>query len=332
MPRFSTVPGAFGPYTTVRLGDLHTGISAEIALRGATLLSLIVSVEGNLVNVIGGYQSPDEFETLTGARSAILAPFSNRIEGGQYRFDGKQYTLQQRDEDDNAIHGFVTACEWRISHSSADDDHAKVVLTTDEINARRHPEYPFNIHLEATFSLTPEGLTVTLEAQNVGNSDAPFGCGWHPYLLPPSGNIDECLLSLPHRCAIAVDNRLIPLPGEQAYVKLSGEIDDFHTTEKVIGRQNLDQCYTGPKVGEWLRSWLYDPSSDVRIEMQQERGTVHIYTAHNLPTRQREGLAVEPAEFIPNAFNRPELAEDVCLAAGERRVFRSRIVAGKGNQ
>ncbi|MGQ7272792.1 aldose 1-epimerase [Marinobacter sp. V034] len=330
MPRFTAAPGAFGPYTTVRLNDLKTGASAEIALRGATLLSLTLPVEDSLVNVIGGYQSPTEFDTLTGARSAILAPFSNRIESGQYRFNDKNYRLPKRDKNDNAIHGFVTDCEWRISHLSADDTQANVVLTTDEINAQQHPEYPFNIHLEATFRLTAECLSLTLEAQNVGNSDAPFGCGWHPYLLPPSGNIDDCLVSLPHRCAIAVDSRLIPLPGEQAYVSLSDETDDFCTKAKVIGPQNIDQCYTGPATGEWLRSWLYDPVADVRLEIQQERGVVHIYTSHSLPTRQREGLAVEPNEFIPNAFNRPELVEDVRLEAGQQRVFRCRIAAGKG--
>jgi len=49
---------------------------------------------------------------------------------------------------------------------------------------------------------------------------------------------------------------------------------------------------------------------------------MHVYTADTLGTRRRESIALEPVEFMTNAFNRPECQVDLNLKPGASRRFR----------
>ena len=42
--------------------------------------------------------------------------------------------------------------------------------------------YPFQLGLVVTYSLTEQGLMISLEATSAGEGPAPFGAGIHPYL------------------------------------------------------------------------------------------------------------------------------------------------------
>jgi aldose 1-epimerase len=53
------------------------------------------------------------------------------------------------------------------------------------------PAYPFRVRLDLEYSLGDDGLEVACEVTNVGSGVAPFGLGFHPYLLAGPSGIDE---------------------------------------------------------------------------------------------------------------------------------------------
>lgn len=311
----------------IRLLDDESGACADIAVRGATLLALRLAVGDEPVEVVDGYEDEDEFANLTGARSAILAPFSNRLAAGRYRFDGVDYVLEPSGSDGNALHGLVNDVNWRLVSASAEEGAAAVDLRTTALRAGDFPGYPFSIDLRVQFRLTSSRLDLTLTADNTGRRDAPLGLGWHPYLKPPSGDPGQCRLTLPHRCAIATDAQLIPLPGPSAYVDVDGGPMDFTRGGREVGKAVLDTCFVSRADAPrgWIRSTLDDPRAGIRFVLAQQSGAIHVFTGDTLPNRARHAVAIEPTEFMPDAFNRPELAEAVRLRAGERRVFRAGI-------
>src|SRR5581483_3508518 len=87
----------------------------------------------------------------------------------------------------SAIHGLVRWSSWR----AVEQEPARVLL---EHVLHPQPGYPFSLRLGVDYRLAEAGLTVRTEAENVGDSPCPFGVGHHPYVLAPSGNIDDLAL------------------------------------------------------------------------------------------------------------------------------------------
>jgi aldose 1-epimerase len=127
-------------------------------------------------------------EMCSSGRGQVLAPWPNRLAGGRYEWDGKQLQLPVNEvATGSAIHGLVRWAAWR----AIDRTPASVVL---EHVLHPQPGYPFSLHLRVEYRLAETGLTVRTEAKNTGDRDCPFGAGHHPYLLAPSGRVDDLVL------------------------------------------------------------------------------------------------------------------------------------------
>ncbi|TBW58112.1 hypothetical protein EZI54_04450 [Marinobacter halodurans] len=324
---------AHGRITESRFGDYPTRVltlpdgdaRAEIALRGATLLSLTLPTAQGPESVLGGYNDPADFTALTGARSAILAPYSNRLAGGQYTFDGVTHAFARRDNDGNSLHGLVMDAAWHPTQETADEDRAVLELATDQLLAGDAPGYPFQLALKARFTLSRDGLRLDLIATNQGAVSAPVGLGWHPYLETRGRDIRDAHLTLPCHQGVVTDERLIPLPGADGVTDLTGTASDFSGDGRSINNQAIDRCFVGAPREDWLYSRLHDPATRLTLELAQSHGVVQVYTGHSLPHRQYDGLAIEPNEFMPDAFNRPELANAIRLGPGRERTLSSHI-------
>ena len=76
---------------------------------GFNLFHFSTRVAGQLVDVI---EADADFELGKTSPSRcgipILFPFPNRIDQGQYTWEGKKYTIPQSKNGDHAIHGFAS--------------------------------------------------------------------------------------------------------------------------------------------------------------------------------------------------------------------------------
>jgi aldose 1-epimerase len=232
-----------------------------------------------------------------GGRGQVLAPWPNRLRDGRWTWQGRQLQLPLSEPaKGNAIHGLVRWAGWSLESRTP----SLVVLTH-----RLHPQpgYPFRLDLSITHAVDAEsGLTVELSATNPGPRAAPVALGMHPYLAAPSGGlIDGCLVHVPARTRVFVDDRGIPDGTEP----VDGTPYDLRSPRRV-GDLVLDTAYTDLMPGDDDR---------VRVVLAAEDGTatelwseasarwLQVFTGDTLAAdRRRRGVAVEPMTAPANTL------------------------------
>jgi aldose 1-epimerase len=160
----------------------------QFELAAGTHRVVVVEVGGGIRAWEGVLLGYGEREICTAGRGQVLAPWPNRLAGGRYEWDGVELQLPVNEvATGSAIHGLVRWTSWHAVESEP----ARAVL---EQIVHPQPGYPFSLRLRVEYRLAEAGLTVRTEAENVGERACPFGVGHHPYLLAPSGRVDDLVL------------------------------------------------------------------------------------------------------------------------------------------
>mgnify|MGYP006274575821 FL=1 len=101
-----------------------------------------------------------------------LFPFSNRIRGKAFAFEGREVRMDHRY--DNAEHGHGWLSAWRAEAPGA--DRARLVL-----DRAASADWPFAYRATQEFLLHPDRLEVRIAIRNAGAIRMPAGMGIHPY-------------------------------------------------------------------------------------------------------------------------------------------------------
>ena len=235
-----------------------------------------------------------ETEMASGGQGQVLAPWPNRLEDGSYRF-GPVLGRAPLDEPErhNAIHGLVRWVPWSIEERS----HDTAVLSW---TISPQPAYPFRVRLELCYELDDDGLTVTCSATNAGSETAPFGLGFHPYLLAGPGGVDEAGVELAAQRRLISDDRSLPI-GD---APVSGTA--FELNGAKLGDLKLDECYSGLALaGD--RRWhacVELPGGRSELWAEGEFRYAMCYTGDSLAKSRdrRRAIAIEPMTCPPNAL------------------------------
>jgi aldose 1-epimerase len=271
-----------GRQYTLRLG----GAVAEIASIGASLRSLTVG-DRDLVLPFDA----DEIRPLF--RGSVLAPWPNRIAGGRWSYRGQEEQLAITEPSrGHALHGLAAWLDWNELDAAADS----VTLGTTIV-----PQlgYPFQFDLTMRWSLEASGILGVLSAVNAGSEDAPFGSSIHPYLVAPTGDVNDWSLHLPCTEELQVDDDLIP-------TVLAPVPDDHDFREsRPIGSTAVDHAFHGFEFADGSSAVsLFDRHGHgVRVVFGPDTPWVQVCTS-DWPGRvgHRAGVAVEPMSCPPNAF------------------------------
>jgi aldose 1-epimerase len=266
--------------------------------------AIIVEVGGGVREYSqGGRPVLDPYDAARmcdGAHGTPLIPWPNRLAGGRYRFDGRDYQVALTEPaKHNAIHGFLRWRPWRALRHDPD----RVVMATTLFP---QTGYPFLLDVSVDYRLTGDGLVVTTTATNAGDRACPYGCGQHPYLSPGSGLLDDCDLELAAGTRIATDeDRQLPVGTES----VAGTPFDFRTRRR-LGSLHVDFAFTDLARDHEGRAWVRLWGADGRCaELWVDEGYpfVEIYTGDTLaPDRRRRGLGTEPMSCPPNALQSGE--------------------------
>ncbi|GGA49466.1 aldose 1-epimerase [Dyella nitratireducens] len=326
MSGFSLEKTQWGIHDMFVLHDVQRGRRVCVAQRGANLVSLEQTIDGVTHALIDGYRDADELERSPSSRSAIMAPFANRIAEARYTFDGKTYDMQPGVEAQRGIrHGFVRTLDFDVASQHADTHGARMTFSTSVIRPGTFPGYPFAIDLAVTYVLDASGLSLMVSMRNVGNESAPCFFGWHPYFRFDGTELDTWELQVPAAKLVRTSPELIPLAGEEAFLPIEQapkELDFRHS--RPIGSVKIDCAFAdlAHDADGRVRTRLRDPASGLRISMWQERGVVLVFTADTVSRDVRRAVAMEPMESMSNAFNRADCADAIRLEPGVERVFR----------
>ncbi len=103
----------------------------------------------------------------------ILVPFSNRISGGGFPWDGEFHAIAPNLEGEPfPIHGDGFQKAWAVEDSQDE----KVTLTLEDGAIG-----PFAYRAQQDVQLSDRQLTLRLNLTNIGDNPLPFGCGFHPW-------------------------------------------------------------------------------------------------------------------------------------------------------
>ena len=265
------------------------------------------------------YTAPDWETNPVPTRSGhpILFPFPNRIAGGKFEFEGREYQLPLNDSTkQNAIHGFTPRNPWRVVDSGATEYSA--FIEGEFQLSRDLPEslalWPADFILRVKYELSHSTLTVLATVENPVSKNLPFGLGYHPYFAVPEG-IDSALLgastdelwelkdSIPTGLRVNVPESL-----------------DF-SGSRPIGSVALDTLYRSPdlsKYGGFFGSLTgADGGNHLEIRASSEFRDWVLFTPSH-----RKAIAIEPYTCATNAANLADAGWRV-LKPGE--VFHSRV-------
>lgn len=110
-----------------------------------------------------------------------LAPFSNRIRDGRFRFGDREVQLPAHPAcPPHALHGFSQLRAWSCALESA----SEAVMTY----AHEPDAWPWRFTTTQIVSLSETALAITVAIRNEDVTPMPVGLGLHPYLVAHHGD------------------------------------------------------------------------------------------------------------------------------------------------
>lgn len=297
----SSGPAPSGAQYEIALGE-QRAVVTEV---GAALRSYAVAGR----DVVVPFGVPEMSPAFHGA---VLLPWPNRLRDGRYELDGIEYALPLSEPGRRvALHGLVCWERWQVEEHAG----SRVRLGIDTVPV---PGYPFPLHAAVTYALGPEGLEVTLVTANLGSADAPYGAGFHPWLSPGDGSLDDATLSIDAQTWVVPDDRLLPA----GYRPIPDSLD--YRRPRRLGETRIDDAFVDATFAGG-RSWVRLRGRDGRTAaawMDESMTCWQICTGDVTaePAYVRSGLAAEPMTCVADAFRTGDRL--VRLAPGQSHTAR----------
>ena len=305
-----------------------SGITARIMTLGATLQSLHVpDREGLSTDIVLGHDSAAEYLTANCFFGATIGRFANRIAGGSFRLDGRDYRIPPNDGP-NALHsgagGFHTRI-WSIEHIETGPP-ARAIFRYHSPDGEQG--FPGNLTVAASYTLDDDDR-LTLEYTAVSDAPTIVSITHHSYFnlagaASEHGALDA-RLTLYADSFTPIDRMMIPAGAIQA---VEGTPFDFRTPIAIGARVRdgddeqirLARGYDHNMVlnGEsgTLRpaARIEDPRSGRIVAISTTAPGMQFYSGNSLDGsvrgkqgkfyRQGDGGAFEPQHF-PDSPNQP---------------------------
>lgn len=305
---------------------------ATVLNLGGTLQSIVVPDKtGKPTDVLLGYSDVAGYENHGGYLGALIGRFGNRIGGGKFVLDGKEYSLYCNDRG-NHLHGGKEGFDKKIwAHKIEGDELVLSLFSPDG-----EENYPGNLNVEVRYSFSGGKLTICYHA--VSDKKTVVNLTNHAYFNLSGEGSDTVLdhvLRIDSDYITPTDVNMIPVGGFRA---VKGTPFDF-TAPKPIGRDasaddpdlkqgnGYDHCFVlRNKCGEWVKYAVCESEkTGIRMTCYTDMPAVQFYAGNGLNQdgksghyAQRSGFCLE-TQAIPNNVNVAEYAArgSSFLGAGE---------------
>ena len=308
------------------------GIDLAVTNYGAAVVELTTpDREGNRADVVLGFESLSGYLSHNEYFGAIVGRYANRIAGGRFVLNGREYTLK-RNQGDNHLHGGLKGFDkvlWQVEpiHS---ERHVALKLT--HISKDGEEGYPGNLVVNVIYTLTDENV---FRIEYSATTDRPtiVNLSHHTYFnLAGDGSEDilEHELMINANCFTPVDRRLIPT-GEMRNV--SGTALDFTRTapigkridnkdEQLVLGKGYDHNWVLDRRGNELilAAKVHEPQSGRTMELHTTEPGLQFYSGNSIGNpvigkagqayRPRCGFCLEPQHF-PDSPNQPNFPTTV---------------------
>lgn len=259
----------------IEITNSVSGTKAKIQLSyGASLDELII----RNIKVITNLYPLDYKKTYP---SSILFPFANRINDGQFNFNGSNYNLQCNEKQlNNAIHGLVYNKAFLVDELKKFENHAEIKLYYEELNPPTG--YPFKFRVELTYKLTNEFLSLKINVINLDDRKLPFTVGWHPYFK--SVDLDKSKIQFDCIKKIKCNKNNIALGFEPFNSKMPLSLRKRRFDDAFV-LENPDVKFCTPEY-------------DLVLKSSEKESFLQLYTPMNT-----NAIAIEPMTGVSDSFN-----------------------------
>jgi len=209
-------------------------ITAKILTYGGILQSLFVDGK----DIVCGYDTLEDYFEDDSYQGALIGRVGNRIGGGRFEMNGKEYILAKNDKGRHHLHGGDVGFNSRVwTVEEADDTH----ITLSLLSPDGEEGSPGNLFVKVTYTLTEDAIMLAYNA--ICDADTPINLTNHAYFNlggVGSGNILDFTAQISADTVTAVDEELIPT-GE--HICVADTPFDFREA-KAIGA-SLDESFAG---------------------------------------------------------------------------------------
>jgi len=313
-----------------------SGFTAEITHLGGIIVAIHAPDRaGKMADVILGVSSAGDFEAKAAGFNAITGRYANRIAGGRFTLDGKEYSLAINSSSGGVpihIHGgkrgFNRAL-WRAETITRDGLPA---LRLSHRSPAGDEGYPGNLDVEVTYSVTADNA---LRIDYAATTDAPTHVNLtnHAYFNlkgEGDGDILDHVLTVRAARYTPVLPSLIPT-GELAPV--AGTPFDFTRPRRIGERINADHPQIALGRGYdhnfvldsqngflALAATVHEPASGRVLEVLTTEPGVQLYTSNHLAGKltgksgrayPRFGGFCLETQHYPNSPNQPSFPSTV---------------------
>lgn len=245
-----------------------------------------------------------------------LGRYANRIAGGRFSLDGRDYQLDVNNGP-NTLHGGALGWDrhvWDVAGINEADDEVTVVFTLTSPDGDMG--FPGTVHAMTTYVLSAGTLAMHYEAR----TDAPtvVSMANHGYWnLAGSHSIADHELRVAAHRKLTYDQHQIPT----GVMDVDGTAYDLREERPLLpvldATGGLDDCYLLEGEGLRFAAELSHPGTGRRLSVHTDAPGLQVYSGNNLkaPFEVHQSMSLE-AQRMPDAPNQPALG-DCVLRPGE---------------
>ncbi len=313
----------------------ENGLELQVITYGGIIRTLrIPDRENNFTDVVMGFEDLKSYEEKSPYFGAIIGRYGNRIAGGKFSLDGKEYTLATNNGP-NHLHGGPKGFDkviWQ-AQSFESDTSAGIRLTYRSANMEEG--YPGALDVSVTYTLD-DGDRLIFDYKATTDAPTIVNLTNHAYynLTGMERDVLGHKLEINADRFLAVDSVLIP---EEPIVvagtpfdfrkptAIGARIDEDHP--QLIHGGGYDHCWILDPPGDQpaFAASLYDPESGRLMKLYTTEPGIQVYSGNfldgsftgkeGITYNYRDAICLETQHF-PDSPNRPEFP-DVILRPGE---------------
>lgn len=297
---------------------------------GATLHAVLVpDRDGNLCDVVLGYDNAEQYEEGTVFFGAIVGRNANRIGGASFMLNGKRYELVKNDGENNLHSGldFYNVRVWKVK------EHTENSITFLLHSPDGDQNYPGDLDIEVTYTLTDEN-EIVIHYHGVPTEDTIINMTNHSYFNlagHDSGDVLEQEVWIDADTYTRADKSSVPT-GE--LVPVEGTPMDFRSG-KMIGEE-IESDYEAIRLGNgYDHNWVLNhpgtyrkvaemegAESGIGMEVWTDLPGMQFYTANFVEHEEgKEGIcygkrsgACFETQYFPDAIHKEHFEGPVCKA------------------
>ncbi|WP_349948286.1 aldose epimerase family protein [Lacrimispora sp. BS-2] len=312
------------------------GVSASFTNLGAVWVNMNMPDRGgNMVDVVLGFDSADEYLLNPPHFGAPIGRNANRIAGAKFSINGKEYRLKANNGPNN-LHSGPDLYQSRLWDSEAEENDLGTSVSFSLFSPDGDQGFPGNANITVTYTLTPDN-SLEISYHMICDADTVANFTNHSYFnLDGQGSTDAMKqrVWIDGDAYTRADKGSIPT-GEITSVK--GTPMDFTVMKPIeqdIHEEYEALIYGGGYDHNWVLNHLpgevslcaasESDKTGIRMEVYTDLPGMQFYTANFLNGIKGKGGAVYEkrccycfeTQYYPDSVNKPEFQSPV-LKAGE---------------